>query len=177
MPPIAVFPMLSASGNCKPELTIAVVLPEPGGPIKTYHGNSYKLLRPNLDLRNIVIADFSLSFSSPNSALTNSLSSSTSIFSTMSSAICWSRRDIRITIIKTTARPNRKIKPIVIKRDTLESQGWLSPKPIKGPKNHISMEKPMVTKIVIEIPDPNTRSMDLVILRCPLLKQFQCGGF
>jgi hypothetical protein len=34
--------MRCSSGNFRPELTSAVVLPEPGAPMNAYHGRSYK---------------------------------------------------------------------------------------------------------------------------------------
>ena len=38
-PEMASLPSFSASGNCKPELTSAVVFPAPGGPMMMYHGS------------------------------------------------------------------------------------------------------------------------------------------
>ena len=35
-------PSVAASGNSRPEFNSAVVLPEPGAPMITYHGNSYR---------------------------------------------------------------------------------------------------------------------------------------
>ena len=39
---------------------MAVVFPAPGGPIITYHGNSFRCRRPFLDLRSAAIAVLSL---------------------------------------------------------------------------------------------------------------------
>ncbi len=42
MPLTACSPALAASGKLSPELTSAVVLPEPGAPMITYQGSSYR---------------------------------------------------------------------------------------------------------------------------------------
>ena len=44
-PRIAPAPICAASGKSRPEFISAVVLPEPGGPMITYQGNSYRLRR------------------------------------------------------------------------------------------------------------------------------------
>jgi hypothetical protein len=59
------------SGNFKPELTSAVVLPEPGGPISTYHGRSYrKSDLPPLATFNVASASFIRSLRMPASSST-----------------------------------------------------------------------------------------------------------
>ncbi len=60
MPPMAVAPWVSLSGNCRPEWVNAVVLPLPGAPTNRYHGNWYRYcppgFQPGLALRSTAIA-------------------------------------------------------------------------------------------------------------------------
>jgi len=47
MPRTAALPSWSASGKSRSELTSAVVLPEPGAPMKMYQGSWYRYCRSN----------------------------------------------------------------------------------------------------------------------------------
>src|SRR6185312_2641017 len=57
-PRIASLPNLFDNGKLRPEFCSKVLLPDPGGPITTYHGKAYRLVPPLRFLRKVSTASW-----------------------------------------------------------------------------------------------------------------------
>ncbi|MCY1440952.1 hypothetical protein D9M71_572470 [compost metagenome] len=133
-------PICSARGKLNPELTSAVVLPEPGGPMITYQGNSYRLRRslpPSLARLSSARASSMrcLSVASSSAVATLAASGATATRPCMTFAAlrrACSRRSTRKPI------QSRNSSAIRLPRTHSLASGSKSPMEINGPTNQIS---------------------------------------
>src|SRR5690349_17844495 len=152
MPRSASLPKRSDNGKLRPEFCSSVLLPDPGGPITTYHGKVYRLLPPRRVLRRVSIASWKRPCNCVRSAVLRS--------SPASCAPCPARSpDICLVLLRTrnccTCRHTTHtttISTISTSRVIGLASGCESPRPRYGPPSQINTDSNTIPTRVMNQP-------------------------
>ncbi|MDT4850410.1 hypothetical protein FQZ97_845600 [compost metagenome] len=138
-PRMAPLPICAARGKFSPELISAVVLPEPGGPMMTYQGSSYRLRRsppPSLARLSSASASSMRCLSVANSSAVATVAASGATATSPCMAFAALRR---AWTMRNTRKPIHSANTIAISTQRVvgEARGSCSPKAISGPRNQM----------------------------------------